>query len=313
MTHAPGASPPASNALEQQELFPIREVSRLTGVNPVTLRAWERRYGLVRPTRTDSGHRLYSMADVEAIRSILAWTERGVAVSKVGDILARSAAGRAAEPSVADSSERGQWQTQLRRAVSRFDEARLEQLYGQIFSTYPLAVVFQEILLPVWQELLLRQDEFGRTSEWLFLDAFLRARVLQRLQLARMAAGEPVLLAAMPGQCRELELLVAGLLLSADSVTIGVLPIGQPLGELALVCDRVRPKGLVLFSNVPPGEVQLCQLNKLSLTLDCPLALAGEAAEVGESLAGTSIACLGSSGNLMQRRLLQFLAGQADT
>jgi hypothetical protein len=41
----------ASVALEREEFFPIREVSRLTGVNPVTLRAWERRYGLIQPTR----------------------------------------------------------------------------------------------------------------------------------------------------------------------------------------------------------------------------------------------------------------------
>jgi len=175
-------------------------------------------------------------------------------------------------------------------------------------------VVFQDVLLPVWQELLLRQEEFGGTSEWLFLDAFLRARALQRLQLARMPAGERVLLAAMPGQCRELELLVAGLMLSGDSLAVSVLPIGQPLEELALVCDKMKPQGLVLFSNVPHGEAQLRQLNKLSLALDCSLALAGEAAELGrEALAGTPIACLGSSGKLMQRRLRQFLAGQLDT
>src|SRR5690349_19228014 len=76
--------------LEQEELFPIREVARLTGVNPVTLRAWERRYGLVVPTRTESGHRLYSLTDIERVRSILGWIERGVAVSKIGRILAKT-------------------------------------------------------------------------------------------------------------------------------------------------------------------------------------------------------------------------------
>ncbi len=41
-------------------LYPIRAVSRLTGVSAVTLRAWERRYGLIVPSRTAKGHRLYS-------------------------------------------------------------------------------------------------------------------------------------------------------------------------------------------------------------------------------------------------------------
>ncbi|MEX5590846.1 MerR family transcriptional regulator, partial [Pseudomonas urmiensis] len=74
-----GRNPLIEVGLEQQELFPIREVSRLTGVNAVTLRAWERRYGLIQPTRTDSGHRLYSHADIDDIRRILGWLERGVA------------------------------------------------------------------------------------------------------------------------------------------------------------------------------------------------------------------------------------------
>src|SRR4051812_36026391 len=79
-----------AEALERAELFPIREVARLTGVNPVTLRAWERRYGLIQPTRTESGHRLYSMSEIERIRSIVDWIDRGVAVSKVGKILAKT-------------------------------------------------------------------------------------------------------------------------------------------------------------------------------------------------------------------------------
>ena len=48
-------------------LYPIRTVSTLTGVHPVTLRAWERRYGLIRPHRTPKGHRLYTRADVDIL------------------------------------------------------------------------------------------------------------------------------------------------------------------------------------------------------------------------------------------------------
>lgn len=69
--------------------LPIREVTRLTGVHPVTLRAWERRYGLVVPQRTGKGHRLYSEEQVERIRRILVWLERGVAISQVRALLER--------------------------------------------------------------------------------------------------------------------------------------------------------------------------------------------------------------------------------
>lgn len=317
MSESQGASFFVSNDLKQEELFPIREVSRLTGVNPVTLRAWERRYGLIQPTRTDSGHRLYSQADIDSVRSILGWMERGVAVSKVGKILAKSSQSKAPTLPVyeeASAREWAEWQIQLRRAISAFDEGLLERLYGQVFSSYPLAVVFQDILMPLWQELLLRQDEYGQTSEWLFLDNFLRARALQRLQLARGQAGGRVLLAAIPGHCRELELLVAGLLLSGEDSPVGVLGLGQPLAELTLVCEKIRPQALVLFSNQPPADGLARQLAKLALSLGCPLALAGDAADlVEDSLVGSPIACLGNEGRLMQRRLRQFLAGHLDT
>lgn len=317
MSDPVGALSLDSSALKQEELFPIREVSRLTGVNPVTLRAWERRYGLIRPTRTDSGHRLYSQADIESVRSILAWIERGVSVSKVGKILAKNISTRSASTPVYEElscGEWAQWQAQLRHAISGFDDVRLDRLYGQVFSSYPLPVVFQDILMPLWQELLLRQDEFGQTSEWLFFDTFLRARTLQRLQVSRTQVEERVLLAALPGHGRELELLVTGLLLSSSEVSVSVLGVGQPLEELALVCERMQPQALVLFTNLPPSDDLPRVLARLALALDCPLVLAGDGAELAEdSLSGSPIACLGNEGRLMQRRLQQFLAGHLDT
>lgn len=316
MTELSAAAPRAPDLAGQDELFPIREVVRLTGVNPVTLRAWERRYGLIQPVRTEGGHRLYSQADIEAIRRIVTWTERGVAVSKVGSLLERSAASKpesqsdTTEPAAGEWSE---WQARLRQAVSDFDELRLEQLYGQVFSTYPLTVVFEDIILPLWQELLHRKG-FGQASQWLFFDAFLRARVLQRLQLARRPGDKTVLLAAVPDQCRELELLVAGLLLSGESGAVRVLSIGQPLEELSVICQAVQPQALVLYATAPPTDALVGQLSKLVLAVDCPLALCGEGSELAQDrLRGTPIARLGSVGRLMQRRLAQFLGGHLDT
>ncbi|MBF7730364.1 MerR family transcriptional regulator [Pseudomonas sp. N040] len=317
MTDIAGIPSFVAASFKQEDLFPIREVSRLTGVNPVTLRAWERRYGLIQPTRTDSGHRLYSQADIEAVRSILAWIERGVAVSKVGKILARADAARsvaAPRGEEAEGSEWDDWQEQFRVAVGNFDDAGLARLYGHVFSTYPLTVVFEQILLPLWRELLVRKDNFGQTSEWLFLDSFLRSRVLARLSLGQPALSRRVLLVAIPGHCHELELLVTGLLLASAELAVMVLAPGQPLLELPLVCEKVEPRALVLFSNHAPDEELQRSLARLAQGLECPVALAGEAADLAaEILAGSLVGCLGSDGVVMQRRLQQFLEGHLDT
>ncbi|MBD8755903.1 MerR family transcriptional regulator [Pseudomonas coleopterorum] len=310
-TRLPGVQDPALD-----ELYPIREVARLTGINPVTLRAWERRYGLVQPTRTESGHRLYSLADIEEVRSILGWIERGVAVSKVGKILARTQQTEAPPPSARDEQgEWQQWQERVRQCVREFAEPKLDQVYGQVFSSYPLAVAFEQVLMPVWQELLVHQGHFGQASEWIFLDTFLRARTLQRLRLtADQGQDSRVVLVAIPDQCRELELQVTGLLLGGPQVDVQLLGLGEPLEELSLVCEKLAPQALVLFSNRPPVPALIRQLKRLNNALSCPLLLAGELSEtVQESLQSPEIVCLGSDGRLMQRRLQQYLAGHLDS
>ncbi|CBG88988.1 HTH-type transcriptional regulator MlrA [Citrobacter rodentium] len=68
-------------------LYTIGEVALLCDINPVTLRAWQRRYGLLKPQRTDGGHRLFNDSDIDRIREIKRWIDNGVQVSKVKMLL----------------------------------------------------------------------------------------------------------------------------------------------------------------------------------------------------------------------------------
>ncbi|MBO1538594.1 MerR family transcriptional regulator [Pseudomonas sp. OA65] len=307
----------ASGALTREDLFPIREVARMTGVNPVTLRAWERRYGLIQPTRTESGHRLYSLGDIEKVRSILAWIDRGVAVSKVGKILAKTESVQPVSTLISSDlvkADYAQWQQQVADAVGNFDDVELDRVYGQVFSTYSVPIVFQDILMPLWQQMLYRQPEFGQISEWVFFDGFLRSRIVQRLLLKRESGVPRVLVCALAGQCRELELLVTALFLSKADVGVRALSIGLPFDELSLVCQKVQPLALVLVSNHAPTPDLPKRLGKLAISLDCPLMLAGEVSDLAqECLAGSPIGCLGTEGAVMRKRLHQFLAGNLDT
>jgi len=72
---------------ECQALLPIRSVSQVTGVNPITLRAWERRYDLIRPTRTPAGHRLYSQQDIRTIQRIQELAESGMGFAQIALVL----------------------------------------------------------------------------------------------------------------------------------------------------------------------------------------------------------------------------------
>ncbi len=304
-------------AARQVNLVPIRDVARLTGVNPVTLRAWERRYGLIQPTRTESGHRLYSESDIRAIRSILGWIARGVPVGKVGQILARTQVNEALSDFIPDElvqADYAQWQGQIRTAMVNYDDLELTRIYGQVFSTYAAPVVFQNIFMPVWSQALQHKDHFARASEWVMLDAFLRSRVMQRLMIARGPKTAQVAVAGIEGHCLELELLLAGLYLSSEDITVRVLALGNPIDELTLICEKIQPQALVLVSNRAPASDFMRRLNRLAMSVDCQTLLAGSASELAQDkLAGSSIGCLGNEGMGMRQRLQHFLGGTLDT
>ena len=256
------------------------------------------------------------MTDIERVRRILGWIDRGVAVSKIGTLLARVAPLQTLShiiPKDLVLADYAQWQQRIRVAVGAFDDGQLEQVYGQVFSSYSLPVVFQDILVPVWRQLLQCQDQFGGASEWIFLDGFLSSRVLQRLLLMRDTRPRRVVISALVGHCRELELLIAALFLGGTQTGIRVLPIGQPFDELTLVCEQTKPLALVLFSNHVPAPELPRRLNRLAMSLECRLLLAGDASDMAqESLAGSSIGCLGNDGEVMSQRLKKFLAGTLD-
>lgn len=66
--------------------FPVRLVAIRTGLTPHVLRAWERRYGVVTPTRTEGGQRLYSHLDIERLRRLRRLTDRGHAIGRIASL-----------------------------------------------------------------------------------------------------------------------------------------------------------------------------------------------------------------------------------
>ena len=68
-------------------LYSIGDIAERCGINPVTLRAWQRRYGLLKPQRTEGGHRQFDEEDIECIEELKRWIESGVPVGKVKALL----------------------------------------------------------------------------------------------------------------------------------------------------------------------------------------------------------------------------------
>jgi len=252
--------------------LPIREVTRLTGVNPVTLRAWERRYGLIVPRRTPKGHRLYDEAHVERIRRVLAWLDRGVAVGQVRALLDQAPPGEAA---TGTDSPWQNLQADLLVASEGLASRRLDTLFDQCEALYPAPLLCERLIQPLLAELE-RRERAGAGLERAFFLSWLRSRLGARIQQHnRQSSGAPLLLADLSKQTPEPGVWLCAWLTCAGNAPLELLERPPALAELALVLPRLAPRGLLLYAAQALGGAQLRQLEALAQATTLPLLLAG--------------------------------------
>jgi DNA-binding transcriptional MerR regulator len=252
---------PQDDAAKPDEgIYPIREVSRLTGVNAVTLRAWQRRYGLVQPARTDKGHRLYSEQDIRQIGEILSWLERGVSIGQVKGLLS--------EPQSQPVSDH--WQQtleQFSQALLAFNQRKAEAELNDLLASYPFELVRSRVLQPLVERLLglWRERPDGELLQQVWL-GWLHTRFARHL--IEQEKGLPVTLASwgqvgpldlvwaayeLIGQGYEVQLLGAVeprhvALLEGRALTPWRVLLGAGLGKPALAADW--PAGTRLFGEL---------------------------------------------------------------
>jgi DNA-binding transcriptional MerR regulator/methylmalonyl-CoA mutase cobalamin-binding subunit len=236
------------------EHLPIRTICTLTGINPMTLRTWERRYDLIRPSRTASGHRLYTHRHVEQIRRVLALVESGVPISHVRDQIDAGRALHSEGPPM-----RGPWRGYLDgmiEACTRFDEPELDRVYDEALTLYPIEQVTRQLLLPLLAHLGERWREVpGGIAEEHFFATYLRSKLGARLQRRAVYAEGPRLLAACaPGERHEIGLLLFAIEVQQVGMRAIVLGADMPFEELAGAARRARCEAVVISSSVESAD-----------------------------------------------------------
>jgi DNA-binding transcriptional MerR regulator len=127
--------------------FRIQAVADMTGVPAATLRAWERRYGVPVPERTESAYRLYTEQDVELIRRLRELTEAGMAPAEAARLVQRVAeADVAVDPSEDPFAVARE---AILEAVEDFDPTRLELSVRRTMFLGSAPTVFDQVLTPV--------------------------------------------------------------------------------------------------------------------------------------------------------------------
>ena len=224
-------------------LLRIGELSRRTGVNADTLRAWERRYGLLSPARSDGGFRLYSGEDEERVRATRALIDSGLSTAEAAR-LARSGVMPSPSPGTASPANADQ---RLREALERFDEAEANLVLDEAIAALSVEALATRVVLPALEEVGERWER-GEASvgQEHFATNVLRGRLAGLARNWGAGAGPLAILACPPGELHDIGLLVFGLVLRARGWRIAYLGANTPIASVAEAAERLAPRVVVL-------------------------------------------------------------------
>jgi DNA-binding transcriptional MerR regulator len=256
------------------KLLRIGELSRRVGVPVESLRAWERRYGLLDPSRTQGGFRLYGEDDVARVLAMRATLERGLFAAEAARLaLADDVGDEPAAPGpVVDADE-------LAAALDRFDEAGAQRALDSLLAALTLDVVLRDVLLPYLHELGERWER-GEVSvaQEHFASNLIRGRLMSLARSWDRGMGPRALLACVEGERHDLPLVCFGLALRGHGWRISYLGADTPIASLAEALRTLAPDAVVVSGTVR-GAFGATATKLRKIALDAPLFVAGAAAD----------------------------------
>jgi DNA-binding transcriptional MerR regulator len=265
----------------------IGELGRRVGVNPELLRAWESRYGLLSPSRSQGGFRLYSDEDERRVREMQALLARGVSAAEAARLVLSGGDGaqEGSEPLAYGLQE-------LRLALDAFDEPRANQTLDGLFAAYGVETVLGRVVLPYLNDL---GERWARgdasVGQEHFASNLLRGRLLGFARGWGQGRGPLALLACAPGELHDLGLIVFGLALSRRGWRVTFLGPDTPLDTLEEAVRDLEPALVVVTASTEDAfAASAGPLRRLAKASRLAVGGHGATAGVADSLRGELLA-----------------------
>lgn len=257
--------------------FTIKTVAAETGLLPVTIRAWERRYQVLSPARADNRYRLYSERDIAILLWLKQRTAQGITISSaIRDWIILQKSGSPIElPSMtghlgiksSPSVSVADFVSQFYKVLVSHDEPTAHQIWSDFANQYPLATIWESILVPVLVHI--GDDWFHRkisvTTEH-FASQIIRARLLTTLQSLPPYRNKPlVLIGCAPDEQHEISSLMLTVLLKEKRWFVEYLGPDLPIEDLADYAATTHPAAIVLTAM---GKESALQIRSLPVRLE---------------------------------------------
>ena len=231
------------------EQLRIGELSRRTGVSAELLRAWERRYGLLRPSRTEGGFRLYSPADEQRVSLMRSHLQRGMSAAEAARLALTEANG---DGSAQDEPLLRRRASELRKALDELDESAAQSTLDSVLAEFAPETVLSNLVLPYLRELGERwANGEASVGQEHFASHLIRGRLLGLARGWDRGGGPRALLACAPGEQHDLGLIAFGLALRGRGWRITYLGQDTPLETLAETAGSIGPQAIVIAAASP--------------------------------------------------------------
>jgi DNA-binding transcriptional MerR regulator/methylmalonyl-CoA mutase cobalamin-binding subunit len=277
---------------------PVRVVARRTGLSADLLRAWEKRYDVVRPARSSGGRRLYSDADIERLRLLYRATLAGRGIGQVAALSTPALATlvrRDADAERADSNGRAsstdahtvapataEYLADAGRAIDRLNAHALEAVLRRAVVALPVATLLDDLIAPLLERVGTQWREGTLRPVHGHLATVVLRRVLDHvIDTASSPDASPHVIVATPaGQAHEFGALLTAATAAAEGWRVTYLGAGLPAEDIAEAAVRTHARAVALSLVYPTGDPAVAhELRRLRTLLPARVTtLAGGAA-----------------------------------
>lgn len=309
------------NTTSQTDMHPIKVVVRRSGVSADLLRAWEKRYQAVEPSRSSGGHRLYSDADIERLRLI---KEAMAGGRRIGDVaplptteierlIADDRAEVAASPAPNFERTGAEFLPEALAAMRRADQRALRVVLSRALLvltperfTADVATPFMHELGALWERGELSPGHEHAASE------VMRRLMHEMLGMLTPPQGAPgLVIATLSGQRHEIGALFAATAAALDGWRVTYLGSDLPASDIARVAHDVQAQAIALSITMPNPNLksELAAL-RASAGPELPIIVGGQQAAAAEAL-GAPVSVAGDVSSF--QGMLRALAASAAT
>ena len=254
--------------MEKKYKYPIKVVSQMTGLSLFVIRAWEKRYNVVTPSRTETNRRLYSEEDIEKLRLLNEAVHGGhnigsianLSIDELKNLLPHKGISKdLTETSVIETSDVVELINNSIEAIRTYDNKTLETLLLKASAKMSQPQLIEQLIVPlVYKVGDLWHDGEIRVANEHMASAVIRSFLANLLDQHIHGENAPIVVSATPrGQDHELGAMIAGVVSAASGWKVIYLGPNLPVEEIAAVADSLDAKVIALSIVYPNDDPQL--------------------------------------------------------